>query len=339
MWCEIFSPENDKDSPIINQNYEIQISYLLDNAKLNKSPFGKVFCISGHSGVGKTTILTRLCRQQSIEMINFAPDDQNNSDNESISVNLKNFLQVASLSRVNSRLIVIDGIEIPEGEFYSFIRVLRFSPVLVAWIIPVSLINNPYIPFPIQYMNQPQFTGIQKIIKYISKKVNISIEQKDLIALVRNSKGDIRSAINTFQFGQFLYSDFPQNAREMASRIIRGDARDVSFEALEYVHDILTTTNEDFDGLINSFECFSSCDIYLSEEKNLQTFLAMSIASQNKNLRPAPVLSLEEQFSKNLRSVPPVVLTDEDKRAIEELKESLAMLDFDPIEEEEETPF
>lgn len=341
MWSEIYSPENDPDAPIINQKYYNQLGCLLDQAKSNNNPFGKVFCFSGHAGVGKTTILKRLCAEESIQYLQFAPEDaefyDSNSNNFSLTEILENFLMRASLSKQNSRLVVIDGIEIPDNEYFKFIKILRKSKVLIAWILPSSLIKDPHIPFPIQYFNEPQYSGINKILKYISEKNQIDISTKDLMNIVRTSNGDIRTAINSLQFGNFIFTDFPSNFREIAAHIIKGDTREVNYKALEYVHGILPQSNEDFLGLVNSIEYFSVYDVFLEEEKQLQTSLALSLAGEMKKPRFSPVLSIEEQMCRNLKLIPPPELEEEelDEREIMELRESLELMEFDPIEEEE----
>ena len=365
LYSELFSPENDSSAPIINQRYANQISILLQGVFTDFNMQGKVFCLSGGSGYGKTTLINRLCCEDNIRIIQFDPyidsefTYEQKTNQTSILTHLQNFLQKSSLHNPHNTLLVIDGISIGQSEVQEFCNILRSTKIPVCWILSPELAECRSIPFPHQKLMMPKRNEIKNLIDYVCSKLDIDLAKEDEDLIISMANGDIRTALNSLQLGIHTYRDQQLFIRSKAAQIYRGTELDDDIEeSLVLCYDSLHLAYGSADDFINEVEYFSLFDENDSlEDQTIQNILAFSISVNNSKSRFACLMPMNEQFRNKNRDLEYVSVEDklmfihqsdqemfltEEEEMNEmsskemDLIEALKILEIDPIDESEE---
>lgn len=356
LFSDAYSPDNDPNAPIANIRYECQLDVLFQAARNNFYAKGKVFCLSGKSGSGKSVLIRRMCKSHNIKIVNFAPEINSeyvDSEN-SITEQTEKFIKKCSLLDAKSYLAVLDGIDVPDSKLNEFYNILRKTVIPTCWILSPRLSEVREIPFPTQKLSLPQTRSICEIISYICDNLEIEIDEKDIKEIAEKANGDIRTAMNSLQFGMVTERKSFTYTRGKTAKIFRG-TKDIDYESLQLAYDCLPNAFGCPCDYEETLQYFSECDVGLETNDLLQETLAMAIETNNTKPRFTAIIPLKEQM-KMSKVIEPETCSFEDKlmflrkkEAIEhgeeleyetendqktkELIEAIELMQIDPIED------
>ena len=194
-WTKKYEPQLTKD--IVGQ--ELSIFKIKEGIKLKKP-----ILIYGPTGTGKTSAAEVIGKELKLELFEVNSSDQRNK--ESIQSVLGNSITQQSLFS-KGKLIIIDDIDALSGTkdrgglptIEGLLDICK-HPILITCIDPwedkFSKLRRKCVLVEFQSIKKDQmFLRLKRILE----EENIPCQDKDIQEIVKNSKGDLRAAINDFQ--------------------------------------------------------------------------------------------------------------------------------------------
>ncbi len=258
-WTKKYEPQLTKD--IVGQ--ELSIFKIKEGIKLKKP-----ILIYGPTGTGKTSAAEVIGKELKLELFEVNSSDQRNK--ESIQSVLGNSITQQSLFS-KGKLIIIDDIDALSGTkdrgglptIEGLLDICK-HPILITCIDPwedkFSKLRRKCVLVEFQSIKKDQmFLRLKRILE----EENIPCQDKDIQEIVKNSKGDLRAAINdlqTFSITKTVSED--KNERDKSEDIFYCLRKVLKSKKWEEVTNVFDKADEDID------ECLLWLDENLPKEYN-----------------------------------------------------------------------
>ncbi len=212
----------------------------------------KPLLLYGPPGTGKTSIIHAIAKEKNLEVFEMNSSDIRNK--EKINKLLGSSIAQQSLFS-KGKVILIDDIDAlsgtkDRGGITTIISLLAKSAHPIAltcidpWINKLSKLRKKTILVEFEPLKKDE---IKKHLKFICEQENISFEEDDLYQIAKESKGDIRSAINDLQSNSLNNTLIIENKSE------RNKQEDISYclrkifksKKLEDVHNVFNKIDMD----------------------------------------------------------------------------------------------
>jgi len=257
----------------------------------------KACLLYGPPGVGKTTSVYALANEMNFEIIEMNASDKRNA--EAIEKIVGNASQTLSLDG-RKKIILLDEADniygnVDKGGVKALAKIISETKV------PIILIANEYwevsqsIREKCKMINFPKlrYTSIARVLKDIAKKEGINVTDFQIIALAKNSGGNLRAAINDLENYRENIGKI-ENLRDSKTDIFHAlveifkrktcKVREVLWnidktpeEILLWIDENLPRVYEKTD-LPEAYKMLSKADIYLSRTKRRQQYKLWSYA-------------------------------------------------------------
>lgn len=258
-WTKKYEPQLTKE--IVGQ--ELSIFKIKEGIKLRKPVL-----IYGPTGTGKTSAAEVIGKELKLELFEVNSSDQRNK--ESIQSVLGNSITQQSLFS-KGKLIIIDDIDALSGTkdrgglptIEGLLEICK-HPIIITCIDPwedkFSKLRRKCVLVEFQSIKKDQmFTKLKKILE----EEKIICQDKDIQEIVKNSKGDLRAAINdlqTFSITKTVSED--KNERDKSEDIFYCLRKVLKSKKWEETTNVFDKADEDID------ECLLWLDENLPKEYN-----------------------------------------------------------------------
>lgn len=227
-WTQTYLPKN-LDEFIGTNHVKNKIKSFLDNFENEKK---KALLLWGPNGVGKSCIAKTLSEELNYELVEFNASDKRNK--EVIETQLGNVLTQRSLFGTE-KLVLIDDLDGVSGKkdrggasaIAKLIQTTKF-PIIITCLDPyvdkVKPVRSKCQLIELKEISQDEITSK---LKFILDSEKIKYKDSDLETIARNSKGDLRAAINDSQMLTIGKKELDVSMlKELESRLETTDMKD-----------------------------------------------------------------------------------------------------------------
>lgn len=304
-WTEKYRPKRLSD--IVGQSKAIEvITKWIADVRAGKKV--KPLLLHGPPGTGKTSTAYAIARELDMDVLEINASDLRNRERLS---RLLESLGAASLLSGKPRLLLFDEIDALPGEartIASIVKeVLKKSPVPI-----ILTANDPYEQGMAEFrglatmvrFNRLRWQSIYRILRKIASEEGLKIPDEVLRSIARNSKGDLRAAINDFeglargsielvsQLGKLFGSrDVERNIFELMRAVFLGKAcRATSWLAMNvdvdpdmlirWIEENVPAVYKNPKTLALAYEHLSRADLFLGRIIKTQNWKLLSYATE-----------------------------------------------------------